>query len=152
MSLKLELCDKKDIDIVYELSNDYETRKNSFNDKFILYEDHCKWYESSLKNKSRIMCIFKNDDIVIGMMRLDIEGSKAVVSYNIKKEFRGNGYGNELLSIIKNYIFNKKEIVQLEGLVKKNNIASRKAFIKNNFVEYEEEKCYRYIFKLKAGI
>lgn len=151
MDLYLELCSKKDRDFLYEIANDYETRLNSFNSNLINYDQHCEWFEKSLNDKNRIMYILKIGELGIGTIRLDFEHvkAKAIISYAIKKEFRGNGYANKILNLIQFEAKKEKEIKILEGMVKKNNIASIKAFLKNNFKEYDEGKFYRYTLYLK---
>lgn len=145
---KLKLCEEKDVDLIYEMSNDFEVRKNSFNSNPIKYEEHCKWFKKSLNDQNRILYILKMGDLEIGQIILDVENTKATISYSIKKEFRGNGYANKILNLIQLEMEKRKEITILEGLVKKDNIASRKAFLKNNFKEYEEENLYRYVLYL----
>lgn len=145
---ELKLCSEKDVDLIYKMVNDPDTRKNSFNSNLIKYDEHCKWFKKSLNDKNRIMYILKMGDLEIGQIRLDVENTKATISYSIKKEFRGNGYANKILNLIQLEMEKRKEITILEGLVKKDNIASRKAFLKNNFKEYEEENLYRYVLYL----
>lgn len=148
LDFKLEPCNEKDVDLIYEMANDYETRRNSFNSDFIKYSEHCNWFNESLNNHNRNIYLLKKEGLVIGQIRLDIEENRALISYSIKKEFRGNGYANKILYLIQVEIKKRKEITMLEGLVKKDNIASRKAFLKNEFKEYEEENLYRYVLYL----
>lgn len=145
---KLRLCNEEDVDLIYEMANEPENRRNSFNYNLIKYDDHCRWFEKSLNDKNRSMYILKKNNLTIGQIRVDLENNRAMISYSIKKEFRGNGYANKILYLIQVEIKKRKEITILEGLVKKNNIASRKAFLINNFQEYEEENLYRYVLYL----
>lgn len=150
MSLILRRCTEDDVDIIYKMSNDSEVRMNSFNNKMISYEDHCKWYKESLLNKNRIMYIFEKDKVIIGQIRLDKKENKAIISYSIENSNRRKGYAKELLSIIKREALSEKAEI-LEGLVKKDNIASRKAFISNGYNESEEDAYYKYTYLLKDG-
>lgn len=150
MHFALRECIAEDIDIIYNMSNDPEVRENSFNTRKITYKEHCKWFEESLINKNRVLYIVEKDKIVIGQMRLDKQENKATISYSIKKDNRKKGYAKELLSLIKREaIVNKIEIV--EGLVKKDNVASQKAFISSGFTESEEDSYYKYTYELRDG-
>lgn len=151
MKLLLRLCTEKDVDTIYRMLNDYEVRINSFNTKKISYEEHCKWYKESLTNKNRIMCIVEKNKITIGQIRLDIYQNKAIISYSIEKNNRGKGYGKEILNLIKKEAIIEKVLI-LQGFVKKDNIASRKAFIRSGFKETEEELYYKYTYLLKRDI
>lgn len=150
MSLILRLCNEKDVNVIYMLSNDPTVRENAFNSNMILYEEHCKWYNESLKNKNRIMYIVTKDKAVIGQIRLDKQKDKAIISYSVEKNYRGKGYGKEILNLIKREaIINDVKV--LEGLVKENNKASRKAFVSNGFIESEENQYFKYTYLLKDG-
>ena len=149
MELELSECTQKHIDLIYNMANDIETRKNSFNTSAIKYDEHCKWYKDSLNNPNRYMYVVKDKDIIVGYIRLDIDKKKGEISYSIEKSFRGKGYANELLNIIKS----KAEEIGLEvleGKVKPENIFSRKTFIYNKFIEYKEEGYFKYVFFLKG--
>lgn len=145
----LRLCNGNDIDIIYSMLNDPTVRENAFNSSMIPYEDHYKWYSRSLMNKNRIMYIVEKDKVVIGQIRLDKQENKATISYSIEKNNRRKGYGKQILDLIKREaIIN--DITILEGLVKKNNIVSRKAFISNGFIESEENTYFKYTLFIKG--
>jgi len=150
MSLMLRLCNGNDIDIIYSMLNDPTVRENAFNSSMIPYEDHYKWYSRSLMNKNRIMYIVEKDKAVIGQIRLDKQENKGIISYSIEKKNRSKGYGKEILGLIKSEA-RISGITILEGLVKKDNMASRKAFISNGFSESEDNSYFKYTYMLKGG-
>ncbi|MBC2455900.1 GNAT family N-acetyltransferase [Clostridium beijerinckii] len=150
MSLILRLCNEKDIDIVYKMANDSTVRENAFSGDAIPYDDHCRWYADSLANVDRIMYIAEERNVIVGQIRLDKQNNKAIISYSVEKNNRKKGYGKQILRSIKREAM-LNGIVMLEGLVKKRNVASRKAFVHNGFIESEEENYFRYIYLLKSG-
>jgi len=150
MLLMLRLCNEDDIDVIYRMANDSTVRENAFDSSIIPYEDHCKWYSGSLMNKNRIMYIVEKNKVAIGQIRLDKQDNKAIISYSIEKNNRRKGYGKHILDLIKREAM-INDITILEGLVKKSNIASRKVFISNRFVEFEEDTYFKYIYSLKGG-
>lgn len=145
MKLNLRKCTESDNDLIYEMANDPVVRKNSFNKNFIKYEDHCVWYENTLRNHNVMMYVVENNNLVIGQLRISKQMDKAIISYSILKEYRGKGYANNILTMAKEVAL-INDIKILEGFVKKDNVASRKAFIYNGFKEYEEKESYKYIF------
>lgn len=147
----LRICNRDDLNIIYKLRNDTDVRKNAFNIKYISYKEHYEWYIDSLQRKNRIMYLLINKDVVIGQIRLDIADQKALISYSIQVDRRGQGYGNKILELIKNEMIHYN-ILSLEAFVKKENIASRKAFSNNAFFEYEEEDYFKYIFYSREEI
>lgn len=149
MKISMRKCTEDDINIVYNISNDPTVRVNAFNSGFIKYKDHIEWYSKSLKNTNRIMYILEYEKTVIGQARLDKEGEKARISYSIEKNNRNKGYGSLALNLIKKEAL-KNRIRLIEGLVKKDNIPSRKAFIRNGFTEIEEKDFFKYIYIIKG--
>jgi len=145
MKLHLRKCTEIDNDLIYKMANDPVVRNNSFNISVIKYEEHCLWYKDRLMNDNVMMYVVENNNLAIGQLRLSKQMDKATISYSISKEYRGKGYANNILTLAKEVaLFNN--IKTLEGFVKKDNIASRKAFVNNGFKEFEEKENYKYIF------
>lgn len=150
MSLNLRLCTLRDVEIIYNISNDPKVRKNSLNIDEISYENHIKWYKDSLINANRIMYVIQDKHVIVGQIRLDKQDDRAIISYSIEKNSRNKGYGSKALNLIKNEAL-KNNISTIEGVVKKDNIASKAAFKKNGFLEIEEQNYFRYIYSIKDG-
>ena len=132
----LRNADESDIDNLYHWRNDIETRNNSFNTEQILYNDHVKWFERTMKDTDVFQYILMNDNTPIGQVRVDIVGMKAEVSYTIAPNERKKGYGKILISLITDKI--RKDIPQVKsivGKVKPSNSRSMKCFEENGFTE-----------------
>ena len=70
-------------------------------------------------------------------MRIDIiESKKAILTYSISNEFRGEGLGYRMLKLLLKKIQNKKNIF---ATVHKTNLASKKIFEK---LKFSQEKKY----------
>lgn len=145
--LKLKKCKKNDCALIYKWINDPIARKNSFHTELIPYEVHCNWYNNSLNNKNRLMYIAMEEEIPVAQIRIDNEDGIGVISYVVDEKQRGNGYGYKILNLIKEQI-KDMNIEIITGLVKKDNIPSRKAFLKCNFVEVELDGFIKYSFTL----
>lgn len=145
--IMLRRCTYSDMDIIYKWINDDEVRTNSFNSDYIEYETHVKWFNEKINSNNIYMYIILNNNKEIGTIRLEKHNSKAIISYLISNEYRGKGYGNKVIDLIKKEaIINNIDI--LEAIVKKDNIASRKIFINNGFFEIQENDRYLYLLNL----
>ena len=145
--IMLRRCTYSDMDIIYKWINDDEVRNNSFNSDYIEYETHVKWFNEKINSNNIYMYIILNNNKEIGTIRLEKHNSKAIISYLISNEYRGKGYGNKVIDLIKKEaIINNIDI--LEDIVKKDNIASRRIFINNGFFEIQENDRYLYLLNL----
>lgn len=142
----LRKCLIDDCDTLYKWSNDPTVRINAFNTSPIPYEEHLEWFEKSLKNEKRKIFICIDNDIKVGQIRIDIENNIATISYTVDKDARGKGIGTEMLKLLyKNIKFNDIQIEKLKGIVKKENIASKKAFLNNDYKQIEDEEYMIYV-------
>lgn len=145
--IMLRRCTYSDMDIIYKWINDDEVRTNSFNSDYIEYETHVKWFNEKINSNNIYMYIILNNNKEIGTIRLEKHNSKAIISYLISNEYRGKGYGNKVIDLIKKEaIINNIDI--LEAIVKKDNIVSRRIFINNGFFEIQENDRYLYLLNL----
>lgn len=89
---------KEDCFKIFEMANDDEVRKYSFNSKKISIDNHKIWFNNILKNNSVKFYVleFKND--LIGQFRLDFDEEFPVISISINKKYRGLGLSKILLS------------------------------------------------------
>lgn len=146
--MTLRKCNYNDLDKIFKWINDVEVRKNSFNSSYISYESHIRWFNEKINLNNIYIYIILNDNKEIGTIRLEKKDSKAIISYLIDNKYRGHGYGNETIKLIKKEaIINNIDI--LEASVKKDNMLSRKIFINNGFFEIEENDKYLYLYFLK---
>lgn len=98
--LTFKKADEMDVDLLFTWANDEETRKQSFHSEKIPYEDHIKWFESSLARKDREIYICSHGAEKIGVLRLDyIQEDTWEISYSIAPSKRGKGYGKEMLRL-----------------------------------------------------
>lgn len=145
----LRRCNLEDCDILYEWSNDKIVRQNAFNTSHILYSDHINWFTKSLESSKRIIFICMIDAIPVGMIRIDIENSEAMISYLIDKKYRGRGIGTYMVKLLQETIEGDMGIDRLIGLVKKDNIASCKVFEKLGYDNFEDVDFNKYILNLQ---
>ena len=58
--LRLRRAEKEDCRFLYELRNEEEVRKNSFQTGIFSYEDHVAWFERKLEEKNT--CLLYTSD------------------------------------------------------------------------------------------
>lgn len=108
----------------------------SKNKKKITLEAHNKWFRKNLKNKKIKFYIGsivnKNEKKKVGVVRFNIKSKYALVSINLNPVMRGKSLSYILLAAgIKKFLKFKK--IKLIAEIKKNNFASIKCFLKNEF-------------------
>ena len=140
MEYKLRPVKASDVDILYNWVNDIDVRRNSFSQKKISYEEHCKWFCEKINDSSTELYILENGETNIGLIRLEFNDDKILISYSIMREERGKGYGEKIILMAENLL--KKEHSSQKYImlakVKHGNIASRRVFAKLGFAEAEE--------------
>lgn len=127
--LRLEKADYSDIDLLYEWANDTVVRQNSFNSDKIPYDTHVKWFTKMMNDPSVVQYILYDDIVPVGQVRLNIEGDEAEISYSVSPEYRGKGYGRELLRMIYGVVKGDyPKISTLVARVKPDNMKSKSLF------------------------
>lgn len=129
----------EDAKLLFEWTNEAETRKNSFSSEPVLWENHVQWLDKKLKDKNCLFFIMMLNGNPVGTIRLDIdEGSKTgTISYSIDKQFRGIGLGGRILVLVEEKA-KEAGLHSLIGGVKPENKASGKCFLKNGYDLVEE--------------
>jgi len=135
LELNLRKASVGDIDDLFEWANDPITRRNSYNQEKIDYTSHVKWAQNRLNSSDCLFLIFENSKAQkIGFVRFDKNEQKNwVISINIAPVQRGNGYSVELLRRAISHFVNIKDEAEVEAYIKRENIASVKAFERAGF-------------------
>lgn len=146
MGLYLRKADENDVDILYTWANDETVRRNSFSVDPIPYEEHVSWYKKLLEDSGKVQYILEKEDhgtvSQIGQIRLDLDHEKmtAEIGYSVAREYRGLGYGKELIRLLIEAVKQEyPDIQKLIAKVKPDNVASHKAFLDSGFeLKYNE--------------
>ena len=130
-------------DLLFNWRNEKNTVKNSISNKPVKYYVHKKWFRKRLKAKPILFWILKKRNSYLGTIRLDKKKRCYFLSYSIDKKFRRRGYGSKIIKemlkkkIIKD-ILNKG--FKILAIVKKENQASVRAILSNNFYKISANK------------
>ena len=141
--IKLRSANYEDCNLLFKWANDSQVRKNAFYPNDIDLESHIKWYEDKMKDENTSIFIVLKDNVEVGQIRVGISDNKGFIDYSIDENYRGQGIGTEILQLIKLEITK----VNLIGYVKKENIASMKAFEKAGYEKIEYGDFMEFIYK-----
>jgi len=128
MDLKLRKCIRDDWDTILELRNDFY--KNSFYKQTSILSkgEHYDYMEKQSKNPNFFQWMAVIDENVIGYVRiLDLD-----VNIMVSKEFQSKGMGSMILQLLETEA-KKLNMPKLIGLIRVDNLASKKIFEKNNY-------------------
>lgn len=128
--------ENSDIQLVYDLSNDPDVRKNSFSHNIISWEEHRTWYSKTIRDPDILFfLIFDNKDFV-GQIRFD-RGKNIVspiINISITKKYRGKGFASDCLKLAVNELkINWPCTTKISAHVLYENKASNIFFVKNGF-------------------
>ena len=87
--IKIKEASEKEINFIYKLRNQYDVRKNSLNQKKVLFKNHKKWFLSNLnsKNSKIFIILYKNN--LSGYIRWKLIKKFKYLSWAVVKKFRG---------------------------------------------------------------
>lgn len=132
--LILRKAEARDIYNTYELSNEQETRKSSFNEKKIELEEHKKWFLNKLNEKESIFLIAESDNEFLGQVRFDINGKEAGISISVNKKYRGLGIGKTIIQKAIDILRSERQdILYVKSYIKEKNTLSIRLFEKTDF-------------------
>ncbi len=131
----------EDMRDVFDLSNDYEVRKNSFNPEKINWKEHQNWFKNKLKDENCFFYVIKKDDKFIAQVRFDKVNYKEYdISISISNSFRGKGYGTKILKSSSQKILFEHNVKKINAYIKNENKISQKIFEKAGYVLKNKNK------------
>lgn len=95
--LTLTRATEEDCRFLYDLRNEEDVRKNSFQTETFSYESHVAWYKEKLGDKQTQIYVLKQDGENIGQARVDLHGVDGEISYALCQKARGYGYAKWML-------------------------------------------------------
>ncbi len=150
LNIDLRIRDVKPVDIndIFEWRNHLEIRKNFFDAKPVSWDKHKQWFKRKIKEPNTTIYIAYCAEEKIGSIRFDCEDKVIKVSIMLNPSFLGRGLGSKLIRIgTERFLTVEKTDRPLIAEIKKDNIASIKAFQKAGF----RESHLTYIFNDKKS-
>ena len=142
-----------DINTYFIWVNDPLVRSISYNTNNVTLSEHKKWFKSKIKDENSLMLLFEISNKPIGQVRFEKEDvNHSVINISISSEFRGNGYGSQILKLASNYFHSLNPGIAINAYIKISNIGSVKSFEKalfkfNKKLKYKGNESLNYILK-----
>lgn len=132
--LTLRLVCESDCRLFFEWAVDPMARAASFHSAAISWEDHARWFAERLQDPHSVIYIGQNmARKPVGVVRFQIKDDSAVLSVNVAAEFRGKGWGRELIAFSTHALVRAFSIRRIDALVKPDNQASVSLFEAGGF-------------------
>ena len=120
MDFHLRAFTEKDREVIYQWRNSEPIRVNMFNDQFIPYEDHCKWFEDVLKNQIAYYRLFLFQNKPLGLVSFrdhNTQNQTCVWGFYIGEPNAPKGSGTMMGGLALDYAFYQLNIRKLIGVV-----------------------------------
>jgi RimJ/RimL family protein N-acetyltransferase/SAM-dependent methyltransferase len=128
-----------DADMVLGWRNDPFIVARSTSQRQVSREEHFRWVGAAVEDPSRLCLIILVDGAPAGHLRFDRAGAAAMVTVYLLEPFTGEGAGVRALTEAIPLAFGRwAEIGTIEALVRRDNAAGRKAFLKAGFASAGE--------------
>jgi len=148
--LEIRKVNKKDVELLFNWSNDSLVRAQSFNTSKISYKEHVSWFDKKIVDASSLLLIIEKNKEPLGIVRFDIKDKHAVIGISVDENHRGKGLAFLFLELsIKKYF--KENKYPILASIKKTNTASIKAFKRAGFLLHKETQINgidSFVFKL----
>lgn len=126
--------------LLFDWANDPETRKNSYSNDEILWENHVKWFQKKLSDTTCKIYIFKLDNDCCGMARIEKSGDEVIIGVSVAPGYRGKGLSSSIIEMASKDYMDKMKVDKLIAYIKSDNKTSQKAFEKAGYVELLEKE------------
>lgn len=137
-----------DIMDLFEWRNHPETRKNSFTTNIITWASHEKWFKGNINNPNSVIYIACCGEQKIGSVRFDNHEYNTTVSVMLNPDFMRRRLSARVIKLgVDKFIKEKGVNGTVIAEIKKDNIASVKAFQGAGFIE----SYITYVFDPNAG-
>ncbi len=156
--LTLRPVQLEDALLIWSWANDPFVRVVSFSTTEIPWEAHIKWFENKLNDSYCVFYIASNSkNQPVGQARYDVNGDECIISVSLVTEFRGCGYGTQLIQQATQKFFMESHVKIVIAHIKEQNTASIRAFMKAGFQEIESviidgDRAKRFLMTSDRGV
>jgi len=133
-SLHLRPCRDADRELLFSWANDPAVRKASFHSGPIPWEDHERWFAQKMRDPDSIIYFGENENTEpTGLVRFQVKDNCAILSIAVAPEFRGFGWGRDLVTFSVQSLARSRSIKLVQAFVKPENQASIRLFESSGF-------------------
>jgi len=149
-NLELRKARRSDLKITYKWATNKKIREFSFSKDSITFDEHRKWFLDKIESPECYYYLAENAGKIVGSIRLDIDGSDAIISYLVDTNYQGIGFGTELLKKGVMALASEKlrDVNKVTGYVMPENKASCRTFEKLGFKKTKMLEKYQYTLSL----
>jgi len=127
--LKLRPVDSGDCSLLWQWTNESKVRSASFSQEPVPWERHVQWFQSKLADRNAHLLVATDSaSAPVGIVRFQVEGTRAIVSISIDENSRGKGYGHAILTKAVREFFQSTAVAVVEAYVRPENEASLRLF------------------------
>ena len=132
--LRLRPLRENDCQLLFEWANDLAARAASFHPAPISWEEHTVWFAERVRDPQSVVYIGENETgTAVGQVRFQLRGESALLSVSVAPQFRGGGWGRELVTFATRSLAREHPVSSIDALVKPDNEASIRLFEKSGF-------------------
>jgi UDP-2,4-diacetamido-2,4,6-trideoxy-beta-L-altropyranose hydrolase len=131
--LSLRPAQVDDCELLYRWRNDPQTQAMSIATVDVLWDDHIKWFEDSLRSPSRLLLVGEKEGRRVGVVRFDIRDKAAEVSVTVAPDVRRAGVGRAMLAKGCHALLVSGRVEHITARIKKQNTLSLRAFASVGF-------------------
>jgi UDP-2,4-diacetamido-2,4,6-trideoxy-beta-L-altropyranose hydrolase len=134
-AITLRSATMDDARLLFTWANDADVRSSSFSPQPIAWETHEAWLRRKLSDVACAIFIAESAGLPVGQIRFDLrDDGDSEVDVHTAPEARGKGYGSTIIHEGVR-LFLKEHGGTAHAFVRKDNEASRKAFLRAGFLE-----------------
>lgn len=136
--IRLRMATLDDAHRTHEWRNAPEVRAASLDEQEIPWADHLGWFQRTLASPDRMLLIAEAGSHPVGVLRYDVDvaARRATVSIYMRPGQAGKGLGTRMLHAGSAWLAARRPDIQgIDAVVRPENLASRRAFIKAGFLE-----------------
>lgn len=139
----IRLANENDVEAIYRISNEPSVRSVSFKSDSIDWNDHCRWFTSTLKDEDILLLAVINDldskSEIVGQVRFNrMDGEECEISMSIGAQSRGKGIGRWTLESSLQFVKQYWGVHTVVARIKENNEPSLRFFKESGFLFREE--------------
>jgi UDP-2,4-diacetamido-2,4,6-trideoxy-beta-L-altropyranose hydrolase len=156
-SVALRPARESDCRLLFEWARNATARAASFHSADISWEGHERWFAERLKDPASVVYLGERiPGEPVGVVRYQIDGERAVVSVNVAEQFRGQGWGRELIALSTRCMVRTRAIRAVDAFVKPGNQASiglfeASGFRRNGIEQVAGQEALRLSWQWEAG-
>ncbi|CAH0998969.1 hypothetical protein LEM8419_00264 [Neolewinella maritima] len=126
LGLTYRAATHSDSAVYLQWANDPLVRAQSFDSRMIDPAAHDAWFSRRLEDPNTDLLVFTDRRrLAVGQVRLQLDGSTAVIGYSVAAAARGAGFGLAMLHFAQNHLqAHRPEVDHIVGYVKQSNVAS----------------------------